>query len=126
MNPKKLFWVFCLVVGLTVGGAKISGAESHYDDVFEDEIDEKTELEADEIEREELISFIEASQKVQEIRLEYTRKIHEAEEEEYQDLRTQALEEMVSSIEASGLDEDTYRGIAYHVDQDQELLSDFY
>jgi len=99
---------------------------SNYDDVFESEIDEETELSADDIEHEDLQAFVQASKELKEIRAEYTSLLHDAEGVLYEDLRSEAVEEMQEAIDDAGLDEETYRGIGYHVQEDDELLADFY
>ncbi len=99
---------------------------SDYDDVFESEIDEETELSADNIEHEDLQAFVQASKEIREIRAEYSQWLHDAQGVLYEDLRSEVVEEMQEAIEDAGLDEETYRGIGYHVQEDEELLADFY
>lgn len=52
--------------------------------------------------------------------------MHDAQGVLYEDLRSEVVEEMQEAIEDAGLDEETYRGIGYHVQEDEELLADFY
>lgn len=41
----------------------------------------------------------------------------------YKELRKEAVEEMVEAIEDQGIDEKTYRGIAYLAKEDKTVLS---
>ncbi|MGM0419268.1 MAG: DUF4168 domain-containing protein [Thermodesulfobacteriota bacterium] len=100
----------------------------NYEDVYESEVDKNTELSVKDIEREDLKAFIEAAEKVSEIRAEYSEKILEKTEsdeadEKYKDLRKEAVKTMVDAIEDTGLDEKTYRGIGYHLQEDKDLFS---
>lgn len=116
-----VFLTAALVFGI---GPALAGEA--YDDVYENEIDENTDLSADDIEAEELRAFVEAANEIQEIREDYAERIIKGGDEWYEDLRSEANNKMVAAIEDAGLDEETYRGIAYHVNEDEELLSDFY
>jgi len=126
MKKNQLFitaalFTFVLFV-FSLGAVQASG----YDDVFESEIDEETGLTADDIEHEDLQAFVQASKELREIRDEYSNLLHDAEGVLYEDLRSEVVEEMQGAIEDAGLDEETYRGIGYHVQEDDELLADFY
>lgn len=113
-----------LVFGFVVGVSAPALAASHHDDVFENEIDKDTELQVEEIEREDLLAFLEASEKVTEIRADYAERVQEEGMDAQEELRAEALERMIEAIEDAGLDEETYRGIAYHVDRDEDLFED--
>ncbi|MFO8033242.1 MAG: DUF4168 domain-containing protein [Desulfohalobiaceae bacterium] len=122
---KELILASVLVVSLILCSASVGWAEDEKNDVFESETDKNTELEAEDITDKDLRAFVKASEEVQDIRWEYTKKMHEGEGDE-EELREEALEEMRDAIQDQGLDEETYRGIAYHVHEDDELLEDFY
>ncbi|MFW5958246.1 MAG: DUF4168 domain-containing protein, partial [Desulfosalsimonas sp.] len=97
------------------------------DDVYENEIDKETELSKDDIESEDIEAFMKSAEEIQEIRAEYSEKILEAAEEDdaderYKELREEAVDKMVKAIEDTGIDEETYRGIAYHLQEDEELI----
>ncbi|MFO7876206.1 MAG: DUF4168 domain-containing protein [Desulfovermiculus sp.] len=117
--PVVLF-TFGLILSL---GSSLALAEKAHDDVFETEINEETEMEAEDIDREDLRNFIQASNKVQDIRKEYTEEIQK--DGDVSELRREAVEKMEEAIQDSDLDVEEYRGIGYHVQQDDELLEDF-
>ncbi|MFO7931896.1 MAG: DUF4168 domain-containing protein [Thermodesulfobacteriota bacterium] len=124
---KTLAIAFIFTFSVCIGG---SGAvfASDYDDVYENEVDEDTELTVDGIERQDIDAFLEAAEKISEIRAEYSEKILEAAEgdngdESYEDLREEANDKMVKAIEDAGLYEEIYRGIAYHLQEDEDLFS---
>ncbi|MFW5975393.1 MAG: DUF4168 domain-containing protein [Desulfosalsimonas sp.] len=117
--------ISALCLALFIASAGIAAAGS--DDVYENEIDEETELSKDDIEGEDMEAFLSAAEEVREIRAEYSEKISEAAEkddadERYKELRQEAVDKMVEAISDAGLDEDTYRGIAYHLQEDEELM----
>ncbi|MFP4257612.1 MAG: DUF4168 domain-containing protein [Desulfovermiculus sp.] len=116
----------CFAMIMIFGGTPSALAEKDYDDVYENEIDKNTELSAEDISDEDARAFVKAANKIQEIRAEYSEKIKEADEEEYGDLREEAVDKMEEAIEDAGLDEETYRGIAYHANEDKEILSGIY
>lgn len=95
-------------------------------DVYENEIDADTDLLAAEITDEDLRAFVQAAKAVQEVRAFYAPLIRKAGDEWYEELRAEALGRMVAAIRNAGLDPETYRGIAYHVNRDKELLSRIY
>ncbi|MFO7861946.1 MAG: DUF4168 domain-containing protein [Desulfosalsimonas sp.] len=107
---------------LTVGyGPAFAGSSP--DDVYENEIDKNTEMSAEDIKGQDIEAFVAAANEVSEIRADYAEKIRDAENSDYEDLRKEAVEKMVEAIEDQDLDEKTYRGIAYHVKEDKDLLS---
>ncbi|MFW6081460.1 MAG: DUF4168 domain-containing protein, partial [Desulfosalsimonas sp.] len=72
-------------------------------------------------------AFLKAAEDIQEIRAEYSEKISEATEEDdaderYKELRGEAVDKMVEAIEDAGLYKEIYRGIAYHLQEDEELI----
>lgn len=119
--PAIIFLSAALCVGVT-GNAAAGGQ-----DVYENEIDEETEVAKDDIQGDHIEAFLEAAEQIQDIRGEYSEKIREAAEEDkvderYEELRAEAVGKMVEAIEDAGLDEETYRGIAYHLKEDKKLL----
>ncbi len=86
--PVVLF-TFGLILSL---GSSLALAEKAHDDVFETEINEETEMEAEDIDREDLRNFIQASNKVQDIRKEYTEEIQK--DGDVSELRREAVEKM--------------------------------
>ncbi|MFW6401837.1 MAG: DUF4168 domain-containing protein [Desulfohalobiaceae bacterium] len=121
---KKVYLASILALGLIVCGTAPGWAEGD-NNVFENEIDRDTELEAEDVDEADLEAFVEAAEEVQDIRWEFTKKMHEGEGDE-EELKEEATEKMREAIEKQGLDEETYRGIAYHVHEDDDLLSDYY
>lgn len=119
--PTMVFLSAALCIGPT--GIAVAGG----DDVYENEVDEETELVKDDIQGDHIEAFLEAAEEIQDIRGEYTEKVRKAAEENkvderYEELRAEAVDKMVEAIEDAGLDEDTYRGIAYHLKEDKKLL----
>jgi sRNA-binding carbon storage regulator CsrA len=104
-------------------GPALSFAGGDYDDVYENEIDKNTDLKVEDITEEDLRAFFEAAKEIKEIRAEYARKIHNEGDKRFKELRSEAVHSMVEAIKTAGLDEETYRGIAYHVNQDKKLVS---
>lgn len=124
---KTLLIAVILAVSICISGLGTAIA-GDYDDVYENEVDENTELTVGDIERQDIDPFLEAAEKVSEIRAEYSEKILEAVEgdkgdERYEELRSEANDKMVEAIEDDGLNEETYRGIAYHLQEDEDLFS---
>ncbi|MGM0656529.1 MAG: DUF4168 domain-containing protein [Thermodesulfobacteriota bacterium] len=114
-----------LSAALCFGVAGIAAAGG--DDVYENEIDNETELAKDDIQDEDIEAFLAAAEEVEDIRGEYSEKIRDAAEgdkasDSYEELRAEAADKMAESIEDAGLDEDTYRGIAYHLKEDKKSL----
>ena len=68
-------------------------------------------------------AFEKAANEIEEIRSEYARRILDGGDEQYGTLRNEAVGRMVEAIEEVGLDEETYRGIAYHVNKNEGILS---
>ncbi|MFW6271750.1 MAG: DUF4168 domain-containing protein [Desulfosalsimonas sp.] len=117
--------ILILSVAFCIGGVGVAAAGE--DDVYENEIDKETELSKDDIEGEDIEAFINAAEEIQEIRAEYSEKIRKAAEEDdaderYKELREEAVDKMVEAIENNGIDEEVYRGIAYHLQEDEELI----
>ncbi|MFP3980201.1 MAG: DUF4168 domain-containing protein [Desulfobacterales bacterium] len=111
-----LFTVMVLIGG---HGPALAGN----DDVYENEADKNTEISAEDIKDEDIEAFIAAANEVQEIRADYAEKIRSAEDTDYKELRKEAVENMVEAIEDKGIDEKTYRGIAYLAKEDKKELS---
>ena len=127
MKQFKGFSVLAVVIAaMLICASSTVFAGNGYDDVYENEIDENTALAVDDIEDEDLRAFVRAANKVKEIRAFYAARIISGGDEWYEELRGEALGRMVDAIEAEDLDEDTYRGIAYHVTQDPDLLDRIY
>ncbi|MFO7748678.1 MAG: DUF4168 domain-containing protein [Desulfobacteraceae bacterium] len=123
---KPLSIMFLFTIAIFIGGPGSALAGNNYDDVYENEVDKDTELTAEDIKKEDIKAFVEAAKEVQAIRTEYIEEISGAENEAYKDLRKEATGKMVEAIEDAGIDEATYRGIAYHVKKDDGLLSRIY
>ncbi|MFP4532067.1 MAG: DUF4168 domain-containing protein [Desulfobacterales bacterium] len=126
----KLFKLTAMMLVLSVafcfGGAGIAAAGGG-EDVYENEIDEETELSKDDIQSKDIKAFLEAAKEIQDIRGKYSKQIREAAEadeleQRYEELRGEAVEKMEQAIEAAGIDKETYRGIAYHLQEDENLL----
>jgi hypothetical protein len=98
-------------------------AGSSPDDVYENEADKNTEMSAKDIKGKDIEAFVAAAAEIREIRGDYAEKIRDAKNSDYKNLRKEAVEKMVEAIEDHGIDEKTYRGIAYHVKKDKDLLS---
>jgi len=113
-------------IAILIGGPGSALAGNNYDDVYENEVDKDTELTAEDIKKADIKAFVEAAKEVQEIRAKYAEKIRGAENEAYKELRKEAVGKMAEVIEDAGIDEETYRGIAYHVKKDEDLLSRIY
>ncbi|MFP4393040.1 MAG: DUF4168 domain-containing protein [Desulfohalobiaceae bacterium] len=124
-RSNKFYLASILVLGLIVCGTAPGWAEGNNNNVFENEIDKDTELQAEDVDEADLVAFVEAAEEVQDIRLEFTKKMHDDEGDE-EKLKEEATQKMREAIEEQGLDEETYRGIAYHVREDDDLLSDYY
>ncbi len=123
---RKCTWAAVLVLASAWVFVPAAAGGNGYDDVYENEINEDTDLSVDQIENDDLRAFVKAAEEIQDIRADYADRIRSGGDEWYEDLRKEALENMVGAIEDAGLDEDTYRGIAYHVNADEELLSRIY
>ncbi|MFO8048828.1 MAG: DUF4168 domain-containing protein [Desulfosudaceae bacterium] len=123
---KPMAILLLLTVVALAGGYGAAFAGSTPDDVYENEVDKNTEISAEDIKAEDIEAFVAAAEKIQKIREDYAEKIRGAQNSEYKDVREEAVEEMVKAIEDEGIDEQTYRGIAYHVKEDKELLSKIY
>ncbi|MFO7759987.1 MAG: DUF4168 domain-containing protein [Desulfobia sp.] len=127
MNRFKFMAVLFLFTAMTLTvGYSPALAGNSPDDVYENEADKNTEMSAEDIKDEDIEAFVAAAKEVQEIRADYAEKIRDAQNSEYKDLREEAVGKMVEAIEDEGIDEETYRGIAYHVKEDKELLSKIY
>ncbi|MFO7752146.1 MAG: DUF4168 domain-containing protein [Desulfobacteraceae bacterium] len=110
-----------------IGGPGAAFA-SDYDDVYQNEVDEDTDLTVDDIEKRDFKPFLEAADKISEIRVDYSEKIFKAAEddngdESYESLREEANDKMVEAIEDAGLDVEKYQGIAFHLQEDEDLFS---
>jgi GTP1/Obg family GTP-binding protein len=116
------------IIGISIFfiGQGIAFSASDYDDVYENEIDKDTDLNVENITKEDLRAFVKAANEIAEIRSEYARRILNEGDKTYGTLRNEAVDRMVEAIEVVGLDEETYRGIAYHVDKDEDILSKIY
>ncbi|MFP4445204.1 MAG: DUF4168 domain-containing protein [Desulfosudaceae bacterium] len=123
---KSLTIMLVFVVMFLVGGFGPALAGNNPDDVYENEADKNTEMSAEEIKNEDIKAFVAAAKEIQEIRDDYAEKITGTEDADYNDLRKEAVKKMVETIEDQGIDEKTYRGIAYHAQKDKELLSRIY
>lgn len=124
---KTLSITLILAVAVCIGGFGTAIAVD-YDDVYENEADENTELTVNGIQKQDVEPFLEAAEKISEIRAEYSENILEAVEgdkgdERYEELRSEANDKMVEAIEDAGLHEEVYRGIAYHLQEDEDLFS---
>jgi len=119
-KPLAIMLVFTVII--FIGGYGSALADDNYDDVYQNEADKNTEMSSEDIKDENIAAFIAAAKEVQEIRADYAEKIYSTEDTDYKELRKQAVDEMVESIENQGLDEKTYRGIAYHAKEDKDLL----
>ncbi len=123
---KSMTFMLLVTAMILTGGYGPALAGSTPDDVYEKETDKNTEMSAEDIKAEDIEAFVAAAKEVQEIRADYAEKIRDAQNSEYKDLREDAVRKMVEAIEDQGIDEETYRGIAYHVKEDKELLSKMY
>ncbi len=123
---KPLSIMLLFTIAILIGGPGSALAGNNYDDVYENEVDKDTELTVEDIKKADIKAFVEAAKEVQEIRAKYAEKIRGAENEAYKELRKEAVGKMAEVIEDAGIDEETYRGIAYHVKKDEDLLSRIY
>ncbi len=116
------------IIGISIFfiGHGISFSASDYDDVYENEIDKNTDLTVESITKEDLRAFVKAANEIEEIRSEYARRILNEGDKKYGTLRNEAVDRMVEAIEKVELDEETYRGIAYYVNKDGDILSKIY
>ena len=127
MKGFKFFTIMLIFsVMVLIGGYGPALAGNNTDDVFENEVDKNTEMSADDIEKEDIKAFVAAAKEVQEIRADYAEETHSEEDVDYNELRKETVVKMVEAIEDQGIDVETYRGIAYHVKEDKELLSKIY
>ncbi|MFW5971183.1 MAG: DUF4168 domain-containing protein [Desulfovermiculus sp.] len=122
-GSKSLAITLFFTVMILIGGYGPTLADNNYDDVYENETDKNTEMSAEDIEGEDIEAFIAAAKEVQKIRADYAEKISSAEDNDYKDLREEAVEKMIEAIEDQGIDEKTYRGIGYLAKEDKEVLS---
>lgn len=123
-KPLSIMLLFTIAILIGSPGSSLAG--NTYNDVYENEVDKDTELTVEDIKKEDIRAFVEAAKEIQEIQAEYAKEIRGAENEVYKDLRKEAAGKMVEVIEDAGIDEETYRGIAYHVKKDDSLLSRIY
>ncbi|MFO7885080.1 MAG: DUF4168 domain-containing protein [Desulfobacteraceae bacterium] len=114
--------VLFMAITLAVGYSPVFAGSSP-DDVYENEADKNTEMSAKDIKGKDIKAFVAAAKEIQETRGDYAEKILDAKNSDYKNLRKEAVEKMVKAIEDQGIDEQTYRGIAYHVKEDKDLLS---
>ncbi len=125
-SVKSMAIMLLITVMILTGGYGPAFAGNTHDDVYENEADKNTEMSAEDIKGEDIEAFVAAAEEIQEIRADYAEKIRGAQNSDYKDLRKEAVGKMVEAIEDQGIDEKTYRGIAYHVKEDKELLSKIY
>ncbi|MFD2438643.1 DUF4168 domain-containing protein [Modicisalibacter luteus] len=68
--------------------------------------------------------FADASQEIAKVSQEYTQRLQEAQgdQAQQQEIRMEANDKMISIVEESGLDVDTFNAIGQAIQQDPELM----
>lgn len=116
-----LHLALALIVGLSLGTASM-GALAQQDDIYESEIAESTDIAGSDLSDTDLEAFLHAASQVQSIRTSYADMMREAEDaEERADLRANAVADMTTAIQFSGIDVETYRAIGYLAQNDDEV-----
>lgn len=120
-NKQSLHLALALIAGLFLGTAS-TGVLAQQDDIYESEVARSTDISGSDLSDADLEAFLHAASQVQSIRTSYAEMMREAEDaDERADLRGNAVADMTTAIQFSGIDVETYRAIGYLARNDDEV-----